>query len=223
MNEDNNFVFLFVKYQSFEDFRQKLGKRDAVEQIEPFLEYLYTWLEKTDSRIHLKDLGSAMPHSHFFPNLLLLYHWLLSHGYRHFSEEQIERLFRFLNIVRVPDHVIRHHLWAIVFLTREGMQSEEDFWEQTLLPHINAFPGYEHSLSGRVSRWLMYHCGLKQLFPKDCENNERPYKISGLMEKILIRYINLVDACPELEEIFGVAIEKDMYRIYRGLAWENHE
>ncbi len=223
MSVDKVIDFLFVRYDSFEEFRQKIGRAKIEEQVEPFLEYLSNSLVEEDYRTRLRELGSSKPHSYFFPNLLLLYHWLLSHGYRYFSAEQIECLFKLLDLVRVPDHVIRHYPWAIVFLTREGMRTDEKFWEQTILPHIDTLSRHQHSLSGRVSLWLTYHCGLKQLFPENRGQKKGPYKISGLMEKILIRYINLVDVCPELEDIFGVAIEKDMYRIYRGLAWENHE
>jgi hypothetical protein len=34
------------------------------------------------------------------------------------------------------------------------------------------------------------------------------------MEKILLNYISLVDTYPELEAVFGVAIEKDMEIVY---------
>jgi hypothetical protein len=38
--------------------------------------------------------------------------------------------------------------------------------------------------------------------------------IDALEEKLLLNYISLIDSYPELENVFGVAIEKDMEFIH---------
>ncbi len=142
-----------------------------------------------------------------------------------FEEENINILFRFLNKVRLPDWVVRKIFWGIVFLKKENWLSDEEFWKERILKYIDKMPETSSAVSHRLSLWLMYHIGLKQLFKS--ENSNHPHdtanEISGTMEKVLIRYINLVDQYPELEDIFGITIEKDMHRIYDQLSRRQYD
>ena len=62
---------------------------------------------------------------------------------------------------------------------------------------------------------MVYHIGLKQLI------KDKDKKLTETQYVILNNYMTLVNQFPQLEEVFGVIIEKDVFRVYRIL--ENEE
>jgi hypothetical protein len=218
---DCQFDFLFASYSSREDFHKIMSLiPDASKKVSDFIGILE---QKVNEDQTIEDLKKYSSNSHFFKNLLLLYLWLINRDYKDYKEKDIEILYRFLDRVRIPDHVARHSKWGVVFLTNEKERQVEKFWEEEILRHIDNVSETVLTLSNRITFWLIYHIGLKQLFKGSEESKKKNSntskksdgEISATMEKVLIRYIDMVEQYPELEQMFGITIEKDMHRIYR--------
>ena len=207
---NSEFDFLFELYNSYDDFQKKIKQHTKKGKLDKFFKHLRRILNSREQSDGVADIAAHSSHSYFFVNLLWLYNWLVSGDYKDYDEEEIDCLFQFLNRLRVPDLTVQKVPWGIVFLQREDWLPDEEFWEKLVLEYITQRFGTSLTLSHCFSLWLMYHIGLKQLF-KDLRS---PWEgLSGVMDSVLTRYINLVNQYPELEKNFGITIEKDMYRI----------
>jgi hypothetical protein len=200
--------FMLDFCDTYEEFQEQMLEKIFLDNVKYFISLL---LENTSpEKIELlkKIKQSGFGRSGFYLNLLWIYRWLLSEGYREFDIEVIDRFFTSLNKVGLPWFVTGCAKWGFPLTNKEGFGTDEDFWgEKVLNVYVEKFD-IGSKFSEVVDLWLLYHIGLRQLF-------ERPEKpISGTMETVLTNYMNLVNEYSELEAMFGVAIEKDLYRIY---------
>jgi hypothetical protein len=209
--------FLYKCFDSYEKFRQEILEEDNFYNVNEFLFHLRK-IPKEEKKIKLlykvKYHGSRQ--SFFFKNMLWLYRWLISDGYQKFSTDIGDVLFEFLSKLDIPTYAMRENRWGVPLL-KPG-RANEDFWKNRILKYYVKTFDKNFISSEVVNLWLLYHIGLRQLFPGSKSGGEegKPEggKISDTMEIVLTNYMNLIEEFFELEETFGVTIEKDLYRIY---------
>jgi hypothetical protein len=219
----NDIDFLFEFYASYEDFQKKIQTGKTLSKVKAFIDILagFTSSSPQIERFRKQLLGGSNQ-SYFSINILWLYRWMLSEGYQEFTDEDINNVFEFLDKLKIPEFAAKQISWGIAFSKREELGNCEMFWNTTLLKRIHLVKSVnvndDFTISDMIGLWMLLHVGLKQLFRK------AESKITDTMEFVLTKYINLVNNYSELEEIFGVAIEKDMHRVYRILENEkNHQ
>jgi hypothetical protein len=201
--------FINSSFLSYEDFQQKIDRNEH--HILYFLAVLNKLRNTGQPFEMIKEWVEASRFSHFSTNCLYLYRWLITDGYEKFEDSEIELFFNFLNIIRVTDFAATQVKWGIVFMSRETLdKSFERFWMENILKYFNLEAKESFTLTELSNYFMVFHTGLKQFFEK-----KWPANMTEAQEIILNNYLSLVNRFPELEEIFGIAIEKDIFRLYQ--------
>jgi len=194
---------------SYEAFSKKIyawrtGIKDK--EITSFLRDFIVRLKKIDKKKEklesIQDVGRDTVQIPFFYNICWFYRWLLSEGYTYIdSDKWIEAVRKSVELIKIPDYVVEKIKWAVVFCSfvEFGETDQEDFYTK-IMDKYSAKAGIK-AFSDIIDNWMIYHVLLRK----------REWgSIDTFEEKLLLNYISLVDANPELEHIFGVAIEIDM-------------
>jgi hypothetical protein len=158
----------------------------------------------------IKEMTTEAGKIYFLFNICWFYRWLLSEGYPHIYEDGcIEMVRCFIKDITIPAYVSRKIKWSMVFgnFATFNQEDERDVHEEILEQYALA-KGMK-TFSDITDSWLILHILLRTIEDKS--------KIDLYLEKILLNYISLVDTYPELEESFGVAIEKDMEIVYNSI------
>ena len=211
--------FLYKCFDSYEKFSLEILEEDNLRKVDEFLLNLSKNPEDIKDKIALiqKVLHSGSHQSLFFRNILWLYRWLLSEGYQKFRTDVGDKLFDFLSKLDIPASAMRENKWGFPLL-KPG-QANEDFWKNRILKHYVKTFDKSSIFSEVVDLWLLYHIGLKQLFPGSEPGGKKSKpgskKMTDTMEIVLTNYLKLIDEFSELEDIFGVTIEKDLFRLYK--------
>lgn len=207
-------LFLPDPFASYEDFQQKITESNNLDRIRRFFAILKKINDSPRklNRLRKQVFGSSNQ-TNFLVNILWLYRWLVSEGYQEFNEDEIDNMFDFLEKLGVPEFALKHVRWGVAFLKKEGYDSDDEFWRETILGEKMSEKLKESldnapTISSLIDKWMLFHIGLKQLFA----SGQPEFSKTG--EMVLTKYINLVNESSELEDIFGVTIEKDMFRIY---------
>jgi hypothetical protein len=155
----------------------------------------------------IKKMTTGVGKIYFLFNICWFYRWLLSEGYPYIYEDDcIEMVRCFIKNITIPAYVSREIKWSTVFgnFAAFNQEDEKAVFEEILEQYAPA-KGMK-TFSDIIDSWLILHILLR--------SREDKNTIDLYMEKILLNYISLVDTYPELEEVFGVAIEKDMEIVY---------
>ena len=155
----------------------------------------------------IKGMTTGVGDIYFLFNICWFYRWLLSEGYPHVYEDDcIEMVRCFIKNITIPAYVSREIKWSTVFGNFAAFnQEDEKAVHEEILEQYALAKGMK-TFSDIIDSWLILHILLRTI--------ENKSTIDLYMEKILLNYISLVDTYPELEEVFGVAIEKDMEIVY---------
>jgi hypothetical protein len=155
----------------------------------------------------IKEMTAEAGKIYFLFNICWFYRWLLSEGYPYIYEDDcIEMVRCFIKNITIPAYVSREIKWSTVFGNFATFnQEDEKAVLEEILEHYAQAKGMK-TFSDIIDSWLILHILLR--------SREDKNTIDLYMEKILLNYISLVDTYPELEEVFGVAIEKDMEIVY---------
>jgi hypothetical protein len=155
----------------------------------------------------IKEMTTEAVEIYFIFNICWFYRWLLSEGYPHVYEDDcIEMVRCFVKNITIPAYVSREIKWSTVFGNFATFnQEDEKAVHEEILEQYALAKGMK-TFSDIIDSWLILHILLR--------SREDKNTIDLYMEKILLNYISLVDTYPELEEVFGVAIEKDMEIVY---------
>lgn len=216
----SNIHFLIDSYfPSYESFQKEIERE--TETIKCLFSILDKWgmgkraNESTDSTHALdtlKEWTKSSKYSSFPANCLFLYRWMISEGFDPSAENRIDTLYDYLFEVGVTDSAVTQIKWGIVFCSREGptFKSLENFWEENILKRFGIENKDSFTFTELIDYFMVYHIGLKQLIDKKVKED----RLSELQETILTGYMNLVNRFPDLEDIFGVTIERDMFRVY---------
>jgi hypothetical protein len=155
----------------------------------------------------IKEMISEAVEIYFIFNICWFYRWLLSEGYPYIYEDGCIEIVRcFIKDITIPGYVSREIKWSMVFgnFATFNQEDERAVYEEILEQYALA-KGMK-TFSDIIDSWLILHILLRTIEDKNT--------IDLYMEKILLNYISLVDTYPELEAVFGVAIEKDMVIVY---------
>jgi len=155
----------------------------------------------------LKEMTVEAVEIYFLFNICWFYRWLLSEGYPHIYEDGcVEMVRTFIKNISIPGYVSRKIKWSIAFgnFATFNQEGEKIVYEEILEQY--ALARGMKTFSDIIDSWLILHILLRTI--------EDKRKIDLYVEKILLNYISLVDTYPELEAVFGVAIEKDMEIVY---------
>lgn len=168
----------------------------------------------------IKEMSAEAVEKYFLSNICWFYRWLLSEGYPYVYEDGcIEVIRKFIDDIAIPEYVSREIKWTLVFgnyATFNDKDRETVF--EDIMERFAPGKGMK-TFSEIIDCWLIHHVILRtEQEKKRMDLQEKNGNGMDLyMEKILMNYISLVDTFPELEGIFGIAIEKDMEIVYNGL------
>lgn len=208
----------------FERFQENLSiyKKENIEVLRDFLSLLSKGRKSVNGNetgdrktiemlIRLKNSGQC--ESDFFLNIMWLYQWLLADGFQYFPANTTADYFSFLEELTVPVFVWKRIKWGYPLASKETEpQKIKNFWNDNVLENFEKRFDINSRFSEVIDLWLLYHIGLRQLF-KDGDKC-----ISNTLETVLTKYMGLVNEYNELEQIFGFAIEQDIFRIYRPIS-----
>jgi hypothetical protein len=204
--------FFYKSFDSYEKFNLEINEKNNLLQARNLLSILLAEDSLQRDNILEGVNHPASDHFDFIKNLLWFYRWLLSDGFKEFDEDVIDKYFTFIDQLSPHKTIVAFFKWAYPLTRRVSFIPNEDLWKNRALgKYVKKFD-ISSRFSEVIDLWLLYHIGLRQLFVP----NEK--RISKTMEMVLMGYIKLVSEYHELEEIFGVAIEKDLYRIH-GYLW----
>jgi hypothetical protein len=136
---------------------------------------------------------------------------LISEGWKTFEDDKIDTFYEFINEIGVTELAIKKVQWGVPFMVRDGFEDIETFWKEQILNRFNLEGKDTLTFTELVNYFLVYHIGIKQLLTGEVID------ISETREKVVTNYMNIVNRFPEIEEIFGVAIEKEMFKVYKTL------
>jgi hypothetical protein len=155
----------------------------------------------------IKEMTTGVGDIYFLFNICWFYRWLLSEGYPYIYEDGcIDMVRKFINNITIPGYVSREIKWSTVFGNFATFNSDDEkAVHEEILEQFALAKGMK-TFSDITDSWLILHILLRTTADKS--------KIDLYMEKVLLNYISLVDTYPELEAVFGVAIEKDMEIFY---------
>ncbi len=160
----------------------------------------------------IKEMTGETGDIYFLFNVCWFYRWLLSEGYLNVYEDGcIEMVRTFIENITIPGYVSRKIKWSMVFsnFATFNQGDEKAVFEEILKQYAPA-KGMK-TFSDIIDSWLILHILLR--------TNEEKSTINLYMEKILLNYISLVENYPELEAVFGVAIEKSAVAIFVSGGW----
>lgn len=195
-------------FESYEDFLRQMKKLEISQksdELENSVKDFISDLKGSDRETKEKTFfapGEGCNGIMFFYNICWFYRWLLSDGHVYIdTDEAIENIRKFMQLIKIPDHVIDKIKWAVVFCSFVEFveKDSEDFFSKIMdkyssIAEIKAF-------SDIIDSWMIHHVLLRK---REWDT------IDTFEEKLLLNYISLVDSNPELEHLFGVAIEIDM-------------
>jgi len=186
---------------SYEEFSKKIFKFNIKENtVMEVIGVLNTVKKAFD------DLEMSGGRIAFFFNICWFYRWLLNEGYVYvFDDLIIDGVRKFIELLKIPDYVTERIKWAVVFNSFIEFDKEDtNKICVELMEHYSPEKGSK-TYFDTADSWLIHHVLIRR----------REWKtIDALEEKLLLNYISLIDSYPELENVFGVAIEKDMEFIY---------
>jgi hypothetical protein len=158
------------------------------------------------------EAGPARGHIPFLFNICWFYRWLLSEGYPFVYEDGcMEAVRRFIDFMTIPEYVAQKIKWAGVFGRYAVFnEREREGVHERILERYSPARGV-NTFADIIDGWLIHHVLLR---------SRKERGVDAYMEKILWNYISLVDTYPEIEDIFGIAIEKDMEIIYNRIKEE---
>jgi hypothetical protein len=229
------------KFRSYENFlyeikKNKPNRQKVISVVQQLV--VLRWNKKVREICTNKEMTAEGGEIYFLFNICWFYRWLLSEGYPYvYKDDCIEMVRKFIAYIAIPGYVSREIKWSMVF-GNFATFNEED--KKVVFEEImDRFPPAKEmkTFSEIIDCWLAHHVILRIIVEeKRRERRERKEEekrredekrkerkeeekswIDLYMEKILMNYISLVDAFPELEEDFGVAIEKDMEIVYNGI------
>jgi hypothetical protein len=207
--------FLTEKYfSSYEEFQWQIEEKSK-EKVKIFLGSLSNLKKKADNPERAVDkiktwLRTAR-YSFFPANCLYLYRWLISEGWKTVEDCKIELFFNFIQEIGIPEKTINKIQWGVPLMVRDDFKNEEAFWKEQILNRFTLEGKDSPTFKELVNYFLVYHIGVKQLFAG------KVIDLSETREKVVTNYMNIVNRFPEIEEIFGVAIEKEMFKVYETL------
>jgi hypothetical protein len=208
--------FIRDSFPTYEHFQQEMEQNpdEKKDTARSFLNFLAQSGLKDDSNIpqslkEIKEWGETSRYSSFSINCLYFYRWLISKGYENFEDSQIDLFFQFLNMVGVTDAAASQVNWGVTFLVRGNLDGTiEHFWESNILKYFSLTKKDLFTFTELINYFMVYHTGLKQLIK---DGNEA---LTETRYVVLNNYMTLVNRFPQLEEVFGVIIEKDVFRVY---------
>jgi len=155
----------------------------------------------------IKEMTAETGKINFLFNICWFYRWLLSEGYTHvYNDDNIEMVRTFIKYITIPEYVSRKIKWSMVFGNFATFDElDEMAVYEEILEQCAQAEGMR-TFSDIIDFWIILHILLRTIEDKRI--------VDLYMEKILLNYISLVDSYPELEAVFGVAIEKDMEIFY---------
>ncbi|MGD2086355.1 MAG: hypothetical protein PVH61_09250 [Candidatus Aminicenantes bacterium] len=198
------------KFRSYEDFLNEIIKykpdRQKVISVIHRLVVL-RWDKKVREICTNKEMTAEGGEIYFLFNICWFYRWLLSEGYPYvYKDDCIEMVRKFIAYIAIPGYVSLEIKWSTVFGNFATFNSDDEkAVHEEILEQFALAKGMK-TFSDITDSWLILHILLRTIEDKS--------KIDLYMEKILLNYISLVDTYPELEAVFGVAIEKDMEIVY---------
>ncbi len=179
------------------DSESKICKLKRVEEL---IEYEYK-IKKA-----FNDFEKSGGRIAFFFNICWFYRWLLNEGYVYvFDDLCIEGVRKFIELLKIPEYVTERIKWAVVFNSFiEFNDADKDKICLQIMEHYSSEKGTK-TYFDTADSWLIHHVLIRR---------KKWGTIKALEEKLLLNYISLIDSYPELENVFGVAIEKDMEFIH---------
>jgi hypothetical protein len=209
------------EFSSYEEF-QRIIEDQYKKDVEIFLDSLSALKAKADEMKQeafreIKSWLKSARYSFFPSNCLHLYRWLISEGWKTFEDDKIDAFYEFIDAIRVTELAVKKVQWGVPFMVRDGFEDIETFWKKQILNRFNMEGKDSLTFTELVNYFLVYHIGVKQLLTGN------GFDLSETREKVVTNYMNIVNRFPEIEEIFGVAIEKEMFKVYEILKKRKNE
>jgi hypothetical protein len=207
-------------FPSYEEFQRIIEDQYKID-VEIFLDSLIALRVKADEPrsafSEIKKWLMSARYSFFPANCLHLYRWLISEGWKTFEDDKIDALYQFIDAIRVTELAVKRVRWGIPFMIRDGFEDIETFWKEQILNRFSLEGKDSLTFTELVKYFMVYHIGVKQLL------TGIGVDLSETREKVVTNYMNIVNRFPEIEEIFGVAIEKEMFKVYKTLNKKKNE
>jgi hypothetical protein len=210
---------LFEPYASYEEFHQQIDKLSKSKNKFLLKKLIDTLINTPQKQIDIirREILSGSLQPYFFINVFWLYRWVISAGFEIMDSDAVNKFFCFLKKIGAPGYVIKQNKWAFPLMKRN--HPDENFWKDRILTRFVKKFDKDSLFSEVINLWLLYHIGLKQLFPESEPGGKKSKpgskKMTDTMEIVLTNYLKLIDEFSELEDIFGVTIEKDLFRVYK--------
>ncbi|MCX6579441.1 MAG: hypothetical protein NT166_04595 [Candidatus Aminicenantes bacterium] len=204
--------FIRKSFQTFDHFQEEVEER--IDIARSFLKYLDQAGLKDGEDIsqsikEIQEWVETSSYSSFSINCLYFYRWLIAKGYEDFEDSEIDLFFKFLDTVGVTDFAATQVNWGVTFLVRGNLDgSIEHFWENNIFKYFSLTQKDLFTFNQLINHFMVYHIGLKQLI------NDEEKELTETQYVVLNNYMTLVNRFPQLEEVFGVIIEKDVFRVY---------